>query len=164
MDASLGELDARLASAVELDYGQVLDLVLGRLDCRLGTLHRLRPGSDLLELVAERNVPDAVRARIQRIPVGKGMAGIAAERRRPVQTCNLQTDASGVVRPGAKETRMRGSIACPCLSGGEVRGVLGVAKAEEYEFSAAEIAWLQRAGELLAKHFARRAADRPDGC
>ena len=36
-----------------------------------------------------------VLATIATIPVGKGMAGLAVERGRPVDACNLQTDASG---------------------------------------------------------------------
>lgn len=163
MDALLEELDARLASATDPDYREVLELVLGAMGCALGTLHRLAPGTSTLELLAERGVPEAVGERIQRIPVGKGMAGIAAQRREPVQTCNLQTDESGVVRPGAKETRMRGSLACPCLLDGEVHGVIGVAKVEEYEFSAAETERLLRVGERLAAHFAGRGAGGPDG-
>ena len=85
------------------------------------------------------------------IPIGKGMAGIAAERREPVQVCNLQTDASGVVREGAKMTRMEGSLAVPMLDGKRLCGVLGVAKPVEYEFTAAQTEALMAVGQVLAK-------------
>ena len=76
----------------------------------------------MLHLKAQRGLPPPVLDKVQVIPVGKGMAGIAAERREPVQVCNLQTDDSGVARPGAKMTQMEGSLAAPMLKDGAVRG------------------------------------------
>ena len=78
------------------------------------------------------------------------MAGIAAERKQPVQICNLQTDASGVAKPGAKETKMEGSITVPMLLNGQLRGTLGVAKPIPYEFSDAESGILMEAAALIA--------------
>jgi L-methionine (R)-S-oxide reductase len=72
------------------------------------------------------------------VPIGKGIAGLAAERREPIALCNLQTDNSGQARPAAKSTGMEGSLAVPMLVGGELRGVLGVAKACEYDWSSGE--------------------------
>ena len=77
------------------------------------------------------------------------MAGLAAERLEPVQVCNLQTDESGGVRPGAKETQMKGSIALPMFNGDRLCGVLGVAKPQEYEFNGAEIDLLMNAGRAI---------------
>jgi L-methionine (R)-S-oxide reductase len=120
----------------------VLDRVLQQFDCVTGTIHALDPASGQLRLKAQRGIPPALMDRVVLIPVGKGMAGIAAERRAPVQMCNLQTDASGVAKPGAKETRMEGSVAVPMLAGDRLRGVLGVAKPLAYDFSEAETAFL----------------------
>src|SRR5947209_761671 len=119
-----------------------LDKVLRAFDCQAGTVHWLDASSGMLGLCVCRGIPDTILARIQLIPMGKGMAGIAAERREPVQVCNLQTDTSGVARPGAKETRMEGAMAVPIFDGGRLRGTLGIGKTIPYEFSAAE-------GELL---------------
>jgi len=120
------------------------------LDCAVGTVHLL--GADqLLHLQAQRGLPPPLLDRVATIPIGKGMAGIAAERRTPVQVCNLQVDTSGVARPGAKMTRMEGSIACPMLAGDRLRGVLGVAKPVAYDFSAAETRFLMSVGALLAR-------------
>lgn len=81
------------------------------------------------------------------------MAGIAAERGEPVQVCNLQTDSSGVVRPGARDTKMEGSIAAPMLdSAGALKGTLGVAKPVAYDFTALECDLLMKAGRLIAEH------------
>ena len=128
---------------------QYLRDVLAEFECVSGTIHRA--GGDSLELVAHEGIPKPVLARIERIPIGKGMAGIAAEREEPVQVCNLQTDDSGVAETGARETGMEGSIAAPIFdAGGELVGVLGVGKADTYEFSDAESELLLCAGERIA--------------
>lgn len=80
------------------------------------------------------------------------MAGIAAERRQPVEMCNLQTDSSGVARPAAKETRVEGSIAVPMLHDGELHGTLGVAKSIPYEFTKKEVSELMEIGTIIS-HF-----------
>ncbi len=127
-----------------------LPKILAALDAETGTVHLLRADGLLhLEHYAG-GIPDSMLPVIQRIPVGKGMAGLAAERAEPVQICNLQTDASGDARPGARSTGMRGSICVPMMKGGRLVGVLGVAVEREREFSAAEAAWLLHAGAILA--------------
>lgn len=126
-----------------------LHQTLTRFGCVTGTVHRFDAGPRLLHLVACRGIPDAIRARIEQIPLGKGMAGLAAERLEPVQVCNLQTDDSGVAKPAARLTGMEGAIAVPMLVDGRLRGVLGVAKPTAYEFSADERrALLEIASEL----------------
>jgi putative methionine-R-sulfoxide reductase with GAF domain len=107
----------------------------------------------MLRLLAQRGIPDTIRDRVEVIPIGKGMAGLAAERRQPVQVCNLQTDTSGVAKPGARETRMEGAIAVPMLAAGTVCGVLGVAKPVVHEFSAAETALLQAVADDVGQSF-----------
>ena len=81
---------APVASADE--WHAVLDLALSRMQCDTGTIHRLEPGSRTLKLVASRGIPDELLPKVGAIPIGKGIAGAAAERRQPVQICNLQTD------------------------------------------------------------------------
>lgn len=75
---------------------------------------------------------------IQSIPVGKGIAGVAAERREPVEMCNLQTDTSGVAKPGAKQTQVQGSLAVPVMDGERLCGTLGIGKLVPYDFTTAE--------------------------
>jgi signal transduction protein with GAF and PtsI domain len=120
----------------------VLDQILSRFGCSVGTLHSLDTSSGMLQLRAHRGLTDELLSRVQTIPMGKGMAGLAAERAAPVQVCNLQTDASGVAKPAAKETGMQGSLAVPMLCADRVRGVLGIAKPETCEFSDGEVASL----------------------
>lgn len=129
---------------------EVLDQILAHFDCVTGTVHLL--GEDgMLDLLAQRGIPDSIIDKVSKIPVGKGMAGLAAERRQPVQVCNLQTDGSGDVRPGAKDTRMEGSVAAPMFSdSGELVGTLGVAKPVAYDFTDDEVALLQALGRTIA--------------
>jgi L-methionine (R)-S-oxide reductase len=80
----------------------------------------------------------------------KGMAGLAVERRRPVDACNIQTDTSGDVRPGARATGLQGSIVVPLLYGDQVLGALGVANRSERIFSDAEQQQLLDLGRSIA--------------
>jgi len=135
--AASGDLNAALAATVT-HFG-----------CQAGTIHLLRDG--VLKLAAHRNIPPPVVQIIETVPIGKGIAGLAAERREPITICNLQTDTSGQARPGAKATGMEGSLAVPMLVGGELRGVLGVAKAEAYDWSEAETTLLTQIATRLAE-------------
>ena len=87
---------------------------------------------------------------IQSIPVGKGIAGVAAERREPVEMCNLQTDTSGVARSGAKQTQVQGTLAVPVLDGERLCGTLGIGKLVPYDFSAEEKSRLMHNARSIA--------------
>jgi L-methionine (R)-S-oxide reductase len=118
-----------------------------------GTIHLI--GSDgLLHLeAATPGFPEVVLKTISTIPVGKGMAGLAVERRKPVDACNIRTDTSGDVRPGAVATGMAGAIVVPIFRGEDVIGSLGVANRTERTFTEAEIGELIDAGRAIAsKH------------
>lgn len=90
---------------IALDYQQLLSDIISAFDCSTGTIHTLDNQTQLLKLRAQQGIPDFLLPKMSVIPIGKGMAGIAAERREPVEMCNLQTDESGVARPAARETR-----------------------------------------------------------
>lgn len=152
------QVEDRLASqgTSEAALLGVLDSVLQSFGCALGTLHDVDPCTGALRLVAQRGVPGPLLPRIGSIPIGKGMAGIAAERREPVQVCNLQTDQSGVAKPAAKETQMEGSLAVPALVDGRLCGVLGVAKPVAYTYSADETALLLDVAAVIGKHLPAR--------
>jgi signal transduction protein with GAF and PtsI domain len=131
------------------DVATVLAAALAHFGAQAGTVHVLRGG--VLKLVAHQNIPPQVAQIVETVPIGKGIAGLAAERREPITICNLQTDTSGQARPGAKATGMEGSLAVPMLAGVELRGVLGIAKAGAYDWSPAETGLLtQLAGALAA--------------
>jgi putative methionine-R-sulfoxide reductase with GAF domain len=114
----------------------VLAAALTHYGCQTGTVHLLRDGQ--LRLSAHVNIPPQLLPIIDTVPIGKGIAGLAAERREPVSLCNLQTDTSGQARPNARQTGVEGAVAVPMLVDGNLRGVLGIAKITAYDWSDAE--------------------------
>jgi L-methionine (R)-S-oxide reductase len=113
-----------------------------------GTLHIVAAGE--LELIAAHNIPEKVVALTRLIPKGKGMAGLAWSRVKPVQTCNLKDDESGDVRPGAKAVDAKAAVAIPLLNdGGDVIAVAGIAYADERELSDEVIAHLSAGANKL---------------
>ena len=133
-------------------WQQLLTDIIAAFDCTTGTIHILDRNTNLLMLQAQQGIPAFLLPKMSSIPIGKGMAGIAAERRQPVEMCNLQTDESGVARPAAKETKVEGSIAAPMLLGGELYGTLGIAKPVPYDFTEAETKQLMQIGEELSRY------------
>lgn len=124
------------------DWQTFLHETLASFGCRTGTLHRLDPSDNLLKLVVCEGIPEVLMPVIQTIPIGKGIAGAAAERREPIELCNLQTDTSGVAKPDAKKTQVQGSLAVPVLDGDKLCGTLGIGKLEAYNFTDEEKARL----------------------
>ena len=125
-------------------------MIVGHFGADSGTVHFLEKDG-LLHLAAAQGLPPAMLPIIREIPVGKGMAGLAVERRRPVDACNIQTDASGDVRPGAKATGLEGAIVVPIFSGEDVTGALGIANRRERTFTAEEQGELIAAGRVIAR-------------
>jgi GAF domain-containing protein len=115
-----------------------------------GTIHVLGADAQLHLAAASAGIPEAVLRTIQVVPIGKGMAGLAVERRRPVDACNIQTDTSGDVRPGALATGLQGSIVVPMLSGNEAVGAVGIANRSERTFTEDETSLLLQIGRAMA--------------
>ena len=132
------------------DWEKILNETLDAFDCPTGTLHRFDPASQMLQLITQRGLPEFLLPMVSNIPIGKGMAGICAERREAVQTCNLQTDTTGVIRPGAKETKMEGAMTVPILYEGDLLGTLGIAKPVPYDFSEEETKALSAISHAIA--------------
>lgn len=144
----------------EIDWQQLLSDIITSFNCSTGTLHILDQETQLLKLQAEQGIPDFLLPKMKEIPIGKGMAGIAAERKQAVEMCNLQTDASGVARPSAKETKVAGSIAVPMLLNGNIYGVFGIAKPDPYDFTEKEEELLMKIGEEMSRYILAQASPR----
>lgn len=114
-----------------------------------GTVHVLGE-DDVLVLTAAVAIPEPVVAITRRIPRGKGMAGLALERATPVQTCNLKTDETGDVRPGARAVDAQAAVALPVAGpDGTIHAVVGFAFAEARDLEDAEIAELAELAATL---------------
>jgi len=104
--------------------------LLGRHGAVAGTVHVVR--GDALEISAAHNIPPKVVEVTARIPMGKGMAGLAWQHDKPISTCNLKEDATGAVKPGAKAVDGKAAVALPVHElSGAVRAVVGLAWADE---------------------------------
>jgi hypothetical protein len=102
-------------------------------------------------LVASHNIPPQVLQVVSEIPLGKGMAGLAWQRDEPVSTCNLQTDETGDVRPGAKAVQAQAAVALPVHTAGEVTGVVGIAFSGERTLSDAELRQMATRAESVPR-------------
>jgi L-methionine (R)-S-oxide reductase len=132
-------------------YSKALDLTIAHFRADSGTIHMLEPDGLLHLKAASQGLPEAILAIVRTIPVGKGMAGLAVERAEPVGACNIQTDASGNVRPGAKATGMEGAVVVPIFDGEKAVGALGIANRAARTFSSEETALLIEAGRAMLK-------------
>ena len=116
-----------------------------------GTIHLFENGG--LRLASAINIPPQVQQIVAWVPRGKGMAGLALERKEPVQTCNLKEDNSGDVRPGAKAVNARAAVAIPVSDGAvDVRAVVGIAFSHDHAFTTAELDDLTAAASTLPRH------------
>ena len=134
----------------QINWQELLSDIISCFDCTTGTIHFLDKDTSILKLQAHQGIPDFLIPKIAEIPIGKGMAGIAAERMEPVEICNLQTDDSGVARPAAKETKVEGSIAVPMLLNDTLYGTFGIAKPVAYDFTKEEISELIEIGTEMS--------------
>lgn len=132
------------------NWDHLLKITLEHFDCSTGTLHFLDKDA-LLQLQSQIGIPEFLIPKLSTIPIGKGMAGIAAERRKPVEMCNLQTDDSGVARPSAKDTKVEGSLAAPLMYNEKLYGTIGIAKPVPYDFTESEMDLIMEIGKLISK-------------
>src|SRR3954454_6081179 len=103
-----------------------LQSFLAKYNGAAGTVHFFENGG--VRLASAINIPPPVQQIVAWVPNGKGMAGLALQRCEPVQTCNLQEDRSGNVKPGAKAVNAQAAVALPVQdSSGYVLGVVGIA-------------------------------------
>jgi L-methionine (R)-S-oxide reductase len=126
-----------------------------------GTIHLHENGG--LRLGAAVNIPEPVRRVVEWVPSGKGMAGLALERGEPVQTCNLQEDRSGAVKPGAAAVDAKAAVAMPVRDrDGSIIAVVGIAFPDDREIGGEELERLTRAADsLVAAHRSGARGTRP---
>src|SRR5882724_805724 len=124
---------------------------LAQFNSETGTIHILDSEKQLLHLAVQIGLPPQMLEIIKTIPVGKGIAGQVVAQNKPVSICNLQTDSSGVAKPGAKQTGVGGALCVPIRDGEKIIGTLGVGTMRQYEFTAEETAKLEEIGRLISK-------------
>ena len=145
--------DAIEAASQTGSADELLNATIRHFGCQAGTVHQLT-SAGVLELIAHCGIPPPVVQIVRTVPIGKGIAGLAAQRLEAITICNLQTDVSGQARPGAKATGMEGSVAVPMLVNGALRGVVGIAKATAYDWSLEETTLLMAIAARLGQRLA----------
>ena len=114
-----------------------LEEIIARFEADTGSIHLLEDG--ILILKAQVGLPPHVAGIVARVPIGKGMAGLAFERNEPVSSCNIQADETGSVRPGARDTGVNGAIVVPIRNArGQACGALGIGVHRAYEYTPEE--------------------------
>lgn len=131
---------------------RTLEAIATAFEAQSATIHRADKSAGLLLMEASVGIPEHVKNMTEKIPFGKGMAGICYERAEPITVCNLQTDDSGTAKPGAKETQVAGAIVMPIFDkeGREVIGTLGVGKPQEHDYTEEEQKILAACAGMIA--------------
>ncbi len=132
---------------------QILRDTLAQLNSETGTIHRLDVPTQLLHLIAQVGLPPQLLDVVKTIPVGKGIAGECAQKNLPVTICNLQTDTSGVAKPGAKQTGVGGALCVPIRSGEKILGTLGIGTRREHTYTPEETRALEKIAAEIGAHF-----------
>ncbi len=131
---------------------KILRDALAQFNSETSTIHRLDAPMQLLHLVAQVGLPPQLLDVVKTIPVGKGIAGQTVAQNQPVTICNLQTDTSGVAKPGAKQTGVGGALCVPIRDGEKILGTLGIGTRREHAYTPDETRALEKiAGEISAQ-------------
>jgi L-methionine (R)-S-oxide reductase len=150
-----GKIEAVLTSQSDRETAlkKALEHILADFRSETGTIHRLDTEAQLLHLRAQVGLPPQMLDVIKTIPVGKGIAGQTVAQNKPVTICNLQTDTSGVAKPGARQTGVGGALCVPIQKNGSVVGTLGIGTMRQHEYTAEETKRLQDAADVIATAF-----------
>src|SRR5258708_31641238 len=119
-----------------VDLEKILHDALAQFQSETGTIHKLHEPTQLLRLIAQVGLPPQLLDVVSIIPVGKGIAGECAQKNKPVSICNLQTDSSGVAKPGAKQTGVGGALCVPIRDNDKIVGTLGIGTSRQHAFTA----------------------------
>lgn len=139
---------------LEANLKKILGLVLAHFHSETGTIHLLDSEKKMLHLAAQIGLPPPMLDVVKTIPVGKGIAGETVVRGGPVTMCNLQTDTSGVAKPGARQTGVGGAL-CVLLRNGEtITGTIGVGTIRQYQFTPDETHLLEEIGRTIGSRLA----------
>lgn len=138
-----------LEGNAETAWPEALKLTLATFNSETGTIHKLDAEKQLLHLVAQVGLPPFMVDIVKTIPVGKGIAGETVARGGPVTMCNLQTDTSGVAKPGAKQTGVGGALCVPIRAGDKIIGTIGIGTQRPYEYTDAETHTLTEIGRWI---------------
>ncbi|MGH7980819.1 MAG: GAF domain-containing protein [Limisphaerales bacterium] len=142
---------------------QLLHETLEQFHSETGTIHTLDVQRQLLHLAAHIGLPPQLLETVKTIPVGKGIAGQVVAQARPVTICNLQSDSTGIAKPGAKQTGVGGALCVPIRADSKIIGTLGIGTVRSHEYTADQTRQLEdianRFGEIIKQNRDREGAE-----
>ncbi|HEV2318134.1 MAG TPA: GAF domain-containing protein [Verrucomicrobiae bacterium] len=138
---------------------KILGETVEQFHSQTGTIHFLDEKNQLLHLVAQVGLPPQLLEVVKTIPVGKGIAGQVVAEGRPVSICNLQSDSSGVAKPGAKQMGVGGALCVPIHADSKIVGTLGIGTVRPYEYTAEETRQLENVAGSIGE-FLKQSRDR----
>jgi signal transduction protein with GAF and PtsI domain len=148
--ADLDQLSAILKSGDrDAALKKFLETVLTDFQSQTGTIHLLDGEKQLLHLSAQAGLPPQMLDIVKTIPVGKGIAGQTAAQNKPITICNLQTDNSGVAKPGARQTGVGGALCVPIRKDGKIIGTFGIGTMRQHEYTDEETRRLEEIANVV---------------
>lgn len=153
MDELREQIEALLKSDPnrETVLEQILHVVLAKFHSKTGTIHLLDDEKQTLFLAAQVGLPPQMLEVVKTIPVGKGIAGQVIAQNKPVTICNLQTDSSGVAKPGAKQTGVGGALCVPLRDGEKIVGTFGIGTVCQHKYTPEETCELEEIARLIGR-------------
>jgi putative methionine-R-sulfoxide reductase with GAF domain len=136
----------------EIVLEKILREVLVEFHSETGTIHLLNGEEQMLHLAAQVGLPPAILEIVKTIPVGKGIAGQVVAQNKPVTICNLQTDTSGVAKPGARQAGVGGALCVPLRDGDKTVGTIGIGTIHQHEYTPDETRELEDIGRLIGRN------------
>jgi L-methionine (R)-S-oxide reductase len=149
------EMVLKTSSERDAALNETLKLVLTDFQSETGTIHLLDEQKQLLHLTAQMGLPPQMLDVVKTIPVGKGIAGQTVAQNKPVSICNLQTDTTGVAKPGARQTGVGGALCVPVRKDGQIIGTLGIGTRRPHEYTPEETRRLEEVANLIGAHVLR---------
>jgi len=146
-----GQISALLKNKPDRETAlkKALETVLTDFQSETGTIHLLDTEKQLLHLTAQMGLPPQMLDVVKTIPVGKGIAGQTVAQNKPISICNLQTDTTGVAKPGARQTGVGGALCVPVRKDGQIIGTLGIGTRRQHEYTPEETQRLEEVANLI---------------
>jgi signal transduction histidine kinase len=134
-------LAAGRAVSESLDLERTMSVILNQARAVLGAdscgLSTLDPATDELVTIKSLDLPVELVTRI-RLKVGEGIAGLAVQELRPIQSRDLYGDPRAGYPQLARASGFRSILVAPLVVGGRAIGALSVLRYDVHEFSRAE--------------------------
>lgn len=134
-------LEAGRAVTASLDVARTVQVIMQQARSVLGvdscSITRVEPATSELVMVASLDLPESMVSQV-RIRVGEGIAGLAVQERRPVQSEDLWSDSRVLYPHLSRQSGFRSFMAAPLRVGDRAIGAISVFRREMRRFSAAE--------------------------